>query len=277
MRNRSLATALIGAALLVTGCGSDSPAPAAASPRPAASPEPVGVEAATVCDQPESRPVLKRGASGDDVRELQQALELAPDGVFGPETERALREFQRDNALSADGVVGDRTWQALDLVCAGVASESAAPAATPPASQQAPPQPAAPTSPPTTSLGTDVIVTIDTARRSGSTISVSGTATVPDGAFVAYEVIPTLGGMSMKEGAARVQGGRFSFDANVSGFPSGPIEVWVAFVTILGGPTYDATQPSSVLDLYGSMGQNITGPNVTPGLLRLVEVIKIVN
>jgi hypothetical protein len=121
------------------------------------------------------------------------------------------------------------------------------------------------------------VVQIATATRSGSTISVSGTATVPDGAFIAYEVVPARDGFPIREGAARVQGERFTFNANIAGFPSGPVEVWVAFVTILGGPTYDATQPSGVLDLYGGMGQNITGPNVTPGALRLVEAIKIVN
>jgi peptidoglycan hydrolase-like protein with peptidoglycan-binding domain len=277
MRSRSFATTLIAAVLLVTGCGSDRPAPVAAPPPPpAAPPAPVVVEVVPVCDQPVSRSTLQRGSSGDDVRELQEALKLVPDGVFGPNTERAVRDFQRANDLRADGVVGDRTWQALGLICVDGAPQSAAPAATPPASQPAPAPPAAP-SPQPSSRSTDVIVTIDTARRSGSTISVSGTATVPDGAFVAYEVVPARGGMSMKEGAARVQSGRFSFDTNVSGFPSGPVEVWVAFVTILGGPTYDAKQPNAVIDLYGGMGQNITGPDVTPGMLRLVEAVTIVN
>jgi peptidoglycan hydrolase-like protein with peptidoglycan-binding domain len=221
---------------------------------------------------------VQRGVASEDVRALQEALSLNPDGIFGPTTERAVRDFQRERGLSADGIVGMRTWQALELICSDATSAGSAPTTPPPSGQAAPAQPA-PTPPPATptTRGTDVIVTIDTARRSGSTISVTGTATVPDGAFVAYELVPTRGGLSVKEGAARVQGERFSFDANVSGFPSGSVEVWVAFVTILGGPTYDATQPRAVLDLYGNMGEKITGPNVTPGLLRLVEAIRIVN
>ena len=133
-----------------------------------------------------------------------------------------------------------------------------------------------PTSDTATARGTEGRVTIESAQRSGTTVSVVGTATVPDGAFVAYEVVPIADGMPVREGAARVDGERFSFDVSVSGFPSGPVEVWVAFVTILGGPTYDATQPDAVLDLYGPMGQKITGPNVTPGPLALVEAIEIV-
>jgi peptidoglycan hydrolase-like protein with peptidoglycan-binding domain len=54
-----------------------------------------------------------------DVRALQQALNtqgsaLLADGVFGPETEAAVRRFQRAHGLLDHGVVGPLTWTALD-------------------------------------------------------------------------------------------------------------------------------------------------------------------
>lgn len=56
---------------------------------------------------------------GDDVSQLQERLlELGyaagrPDGVFGAQTERALREFQRDYGLPVDGVCGPATLRGL--------------------------------------------------------------------------------------------------------------------------------------------------------------------
>jgi len=55
---------------------------------------------------------------GRDVRVLQEALGVlgfscATDGIFGPRTERALREFQRNVAIPADGVVGLDTVRTL--------------------------------------------------------------------------------------------------------------------------------------------------------------------
>lgn len=66
----------------------------------------------------DSMPTLALGARGPSVRTLQQTLvglewELAVDGVFGPDTDRAVREFQGQNELDVDGVVGPRTWEAL--------------------------------------------------------------------------------------------------------------------------------------------------------------------
>lgn len=72
---------------------------------------------------PES-PVLRRGASGSRVADIQNALRVAgfavtKDGVFGPATDRAVTEFQRSRGLLADGVVGLRTWAALREVVHG--------------------------------------------------------------------------------------------------------------------------------------------------------------
>ena len=57
--------------------------------------------------------VLRVGARGPAVAELQRALGIADDGAFGPETLEAVRAFQAGAGLAADGVVGWRTWKAL--------------------------------------------------------------------------------------------------------------------------------------------------------------------
>jgi N-acetylmuramoyl-L-alanine amidase len=59
---------------------------------------------------------------GDDVAALQQRLldmGFDPgrgDGIFGQQTEAALREFQRNVGLAADGTVGPQTLKALDML-----------------------------------------------------------------------------------------------------------------------------------------------------------------
>jgi peptidoglycan hydrolase-like protein with peptidoglycan-binding domain len=65
-------------------------------------------------------PTLRRGSQGRDVRRLQRLFVMMKtlgvgdiDGVFGPRTERAVRDFQQDEGLTVDGIVGQQTWHAL--------------------------------------------------------------------------------------------------------------------------------------------------------------------
>ena len=53
--------------------------------------------------------IIRVGSRGDTVKAVQAKLGLAADGVFGPGTERAIREWQSANGLAADGIVGPRS------------------------------------------------------------------------------------------------------------------------------------------------------------------------
>ena len=62
--------------------------------------------------------VLRRGSRGQEVLYLQYLLinegyMLDADGIFGAQTEKAVRGFQKDNGLVEDGIVGKNTWTAL--------------------------------------------------------------------------------------------------------------------------------------------------------------------
>jgi len=52
---------------------------------------------------------LSRGAVGEAVKEIQQALKTQVDGFFGPRTEQAVKDFQTAQSLEVDGIVGPRT------------------------------------------------------------------------------------------------------------------------------------------------------------------------
>ncbi|MUG70168.1 MULTISPECIES: spore cortex-lytic enzyme [Paenibacillus] len=63
--------------------------------------------------------VLTKGTSNGDVWDLQFRLktlgyyQTALDGQFGTQTLTAVRKFQKDYGLAPDGVVGPNTWKAL--------------------------------------------------------------------------------------------------------------------------------------------------------------------
>lgn len=57
--------------------------------------------------------LYKIGSCGVVVKQIQKALHLYPDGVFGHVTASAVKDFQRENGLKADGIVGPATLAKL--------------------------------------------------------------------------------------------------------------------------------------------------------------------
>ena len=60
--------------------------------------------------------ILKLGSRGNEVKVLQEKLNLKADGIFGPLTEEAVKDFQRSNGLEVDGIVGANTLSKLNLL-----------------------------------------------------------------------------------------------------------------------------------------------------------------
>lgn len=56
---------------------------------------------------------MERGSRGEVVRQIQMALHLLPDGIYGVMTEEAVRAFQMSHGLTPDGVVGPATLAKL--------------------------------------------------------------------------------------------------------------------------------------------------------------------
>ena len=65
--------------------------------------------------------VLKQGATGGEVKELQRRLKQwgyysgSVDGIYGKQTVEAVKYFQRKNGLTPDGIAGKSTFAALGM------------------------------------------------------------------------------------------------------------------------------------------------------------------
>lgn len=71
---------------------------------------------------------LRPGTSGNEIRRVQIRLNRisrnypsipkipATDGIYGPDTEAAVREFQRIFSLTEDGIIGRSTWYAIERI-----------------------------------------------------------------------------------------------------------------------------------------------------------------
>ena len=99
--------------------------------------QPPAVPLAKADTDADDLPTLRRGSRGRAVRELQVLLRAvghytdgAVDGIFGRDTEGAVKDFERDVAhLPVDGVVDHATWGALHQ--AALVTTDAAPRALP--------------------------------------------------------------------------------------------------------------------------------------------------
>ena len=57
--------------------------------------------------------IYKIGSKGPEVKQIQKALNIEADGIFGQMTEQAVKDFQEANGLDIDGIVGPHTWAIL--------------------------------------------------------------------------------------------------------------------------------------------------------------------
>ena len=58
-------------------------------------------------------PVVRKGASGNVTTWIQLRCGAVPDGIFGTDTENAVKYMQHKWGLEEDGVVGPQTWSKL--------------------------------------------------------------------------------------------------------------------------------------------------------------------
>lgn len=72
----------------------------------------------------------KNGSSGEEVRKIQTKLKNwgyyngSVDGVYGWQTENAVRSFQKKNGLKVDGVAGEATLNAMGIFSSGASSST---------------------------------------------------------------------------------------------------------------------------------------------------------
>lgn len=134
--------------------------------------------------------LIRRGQSGESVRELQELLrarghDVTADGRFGPETERAVRAFQAASGAKVDGLVGPETMGKLQgrAQSTDALDRSATPR---PANLQAPSETDRRAAPPPGTVRAGDLARTDDARRAREA---NGTA-VPPGAPGAVTLAP---------------------------------------------------------------------------------------
>jgi hypothetical protein len=79
------------------------------------------VSAAVAAESPANRAIeiregglpLRVGSQGELVAHVQAKLGVASDGIFGPQTDAAVRKYQLSAGLDVDGIVGPSTWSSL--------------------------------------------------------------------------------------------------------------------------------------------------------------------
>lgn len=57
--------------------------------------------------------IVKGSKLTNDVKAIQRAVKVSPDGIFGPATEAAVKAYQKRHNLVTDGKVGKLTWNVM--------------------------------------------------------------------------------------------------------------------------------------------------------------------
>lgn len=112
----------------------------------------------------------------------------------------------------------------------------------------------------------------------GHRLVIEGTTDLPDSTIIEWELrheslfkrhdIPIS--RMVTEGHTVVRGHRYYVTIDLSNWPAGKVEVWVAFQPL----SYGTRQPAFVTRLYGLNGEWIEGSNVSihPAHMRRVEL-----
>ena len=72
----------------------------------------------------------RRGSTGSEVRQIQEKLKRwgyytgSIDGIYGSQTEEAVRKFQKANGLTVDGIAGTQTLNAMGIMSSSSSSGS---------------------------------------------------------------------------------------------------------------------------------------------------------
>jgi hypothetical protein len=107
---------------------------------------------------------------------------------------------------------------------------------------------------------------------SGAVATVGGTASMPDGAVLAYSVSSAADPYRSVDGTTTVHDGVFSFSADISSLSPGPTSAYLQF-----GIGWGVDQPPNVILVYGPGGERMTGDQVfsDSGDVLLEEVISL--
>ncbi|HEY4528366.1 MAG TPA: peptidoglycan-binding protein [Candidatus Paceibacterota bacterium] len=128
---------------------------------------------------------LAKGATGDDVKQLQEFLKTIPDvypeglvtGYFGPLTEAAVKRWQEKQGIEAVGIVGPKTTAKLNELISQGAGRSGT---IPPGLLTAPPIQGAVVAPAvTTSTTSSPVTSAATISTTSDTSSISGGTVAP--------------------------------------------------------------------------------------------------
>jgi hypothetical protein len=112
-----------------------------------------------------------------------------------------------------------------------------------------------------------------TPRLHGRVLRIEGRTDLPDNARIDWQArhaeMNTRRDFPVERmsnsGRVAVRGGRYSATVDLSAWPNGAIEVWVAFEPLV----YNNDQPRFVTRLFGEYGQQLSGPNIeTNGQFR---------
>ena len=106
-------TLAAGAAILASPVLTVASVASASSARPGVTKAEIAQKAVVVGGDQSATALLSYGDTGEAVAAVQAQLQIAADGIFGPQTEGAVKNFQLAQRMTVTGVVDAKTWAAL--------------------------------------------------------------------------------------------------------------------------------------------------------------------